>query len=357
MEWLAAFCLLGIPAAFLLLWRVPLCRSRFMGGNEAVSLIVPARNEEKNLPHLLQSIRASAVQPNEVLVIDDASTDGTARVAEAHGATVLHAPPLQHGWTGKNWSCSYGAEEASADVMLFLDADTWFASDGFQHIAGVYSAAGDGTTALSILPYHEVQRPYEELSLFFNLLMAMGAGGFGALGPPRLFGQSLLISRDLYNASGGHRSVSKRILENLALSSRLSKFGGRCVCFGGRGVLNVRMFPQGLSQLSEGWTKAFADGAATSGPAVLAVSIIWLTALCTCFLAVIMAPGIWRARFAVIYGALALQLFHQARQIGSFRLLTCLLYPIPLFFYFAVFAQSLYRKLFKRKVVWRGRAL
>src|SRR5579871_4650986 len=283
MEWLAMFCLLGIPAAFLLLWRVPVCRSHFAGGHEALSLIIPARNEEKNLPKLLGSLRASARQPTEVLVIDDGSTDGTSTVAENQGATVFFSRPLPRGWTGKNWSCYQGAEKANADVLLFLDADTWFAPNGYEQLANAYFDAGDSAVAISILPFHVVQEPFEELSLFFNLLMAMGAGGFGALGAPRLFGQSMIISRDLYNASGGHRAVSSNILENFALSKRLSQFGGRCVCFGGRGVLNVRMFPQGITQLNEGWMKAFAEGAATSAPAVLIVSIIWLTALCTSF--------------------------------------------------------------------------
>ncbi len=357
MEWLAALCLLGFPAGFLLLWRVPLCRSSQASGHEAVSLVVPARNEEKNLPRLLGSIRASDCQPAEVIVVDDASTDATATVAQMLGATVLRSHPLPQGWTGKNWSCFQGAESANADVLIFLDADTWFSPNGYQQVADAYFAAGDGIVAVSILPYHVVRRSYEELSLFFNLLMAMGAGRFGWIGDPRLFGQSMIIPRDLYNASGGHSAVSNSILENLALSSRITRAGGRCVCYGGRGVLNVRMFPQGISQLCEGWTKAFAAGAAASGPAILAISTLWLTALCACFLAILMAPEMWRMRFAAIYCVLALQLLYLARQIGNFSAITCLLYPLSLFFYFGLFAHSLYRKLFKRPVSWRGRTI
>jgi 4,4'-diaponeurosporenoate glycosyltransferase len=187
--------------------------------------------------------------------------------------------------------------------------------------------------------------------------MAMGAGGFGWLGAPRLFGQCLIVSRDLYNAGGGHKPVFKTILENLAQSSCFERAGGRCFCYGGRGVLNVRMFPDGFSQLCEGWTKAFADGAAASGAAILFVSIFWLTAMCTCFLALLLTHGLWRIDFAVLYILFAIQLLFVARQIGTFSSLACLLYPLPLFFYFALFGRSLYRKLFRRGVSWRGRTL
>ena len=210
---------------------------------------------------------------------------------------------------------------------------------------------------MSVMPYHIIREPYEELSLFFNLLMAMGAGGFGVLDRSRLFGQSLVISRDLYIAGGGHESVSKAILENLMLSYRLRSVGARCLCFGGRGVLNVRMFPHGFAQLCEGWTKAFADGAAASSVLVLAVAVFWLTALSTCFLAMIVAPGTWHAVFAMVYLGFVSQLYLFARQAGNFSAITCLLYPIPLFFYFGLFAHSLYKKVFGRSVNWRGRTL
>lgn len=357
MEWIVAFCSLGLPAGFLLLWRVPLCRSRVPCGHEAISLIVPARNEEANLPGLLGSICESECQPAEVLVVDDASTDRTARVAQEYGATVIASHPLPPHWTGKNWSCHQGAHQANADVLLFLDADTWFSPNGYEQLANVYCDSGDGNVAISVLPYHVVQKAYEELSLFFNLLMAMGAGGFGWLSGPRLFGQSLIISRDLYRASEGHQGVSKSILENLALSFRLKDVGGRCVCFGGRGVLNVRMFPHGIAQLCEGWTKAFADGAVASGAAIVTVAVLWLTALSTSFFALLFASAIARLEFGILYLAFVLQLRFFARQIGNFSALTCLLYPLPLFFYFSLFGHALYRKVFHRKVNWRGRTL
>lgn len=220
-----------------------------------------------------------------------------------------------------------------------------------------YCRHGGGGIALSVLPYHWIRKPYEQLSLFFNLLMAAGAGEFGLLSQPRLFGQSLVIARKTYEASGGHRAVAGVILENFALSARLEANGVRCVTLGGRGALNVRMFPHGVSQLCEGWSKAFADGAAGSDIAVLGVSIFWLASLAASFLAILFARGLWREVFLSLYAGFALQLFWLARRVGNYSALTCLLYPISLVFYFGIFGQSLFRRIFKRKVSWRGRSV
>jgi 4,4'-diaponeurosporenoate glycosyltransferase len=355
MIWLAAVCALGLSAGFLLLWQIPSLRDDGSHCDLPISMITPARNEERNLPALLQSLRHSTSQPAEMIVVDDASTDATAEVARSYGAAVLSSARLPSKWTGKTWACHQGANAANHKTLFFLDADTSFVVEGFNRIAGSFSRLGDKPVALSVLPYHTMEKSYEQLSLLFNLLMAMGAGGFGIVGSTRLFGQSLILSRDLYQKSGGHEAVASHILENLALAEKVKSVGGSCICIGGYNVLHMRMFPDGLRQLCEGWTKAFADGAAASGSTVLFVSIYWLTAMSATAL-LLAAEGL-HSVFALVYLGFALQLFLFARRVGKYSPITCLFYPIPLLFYFGIFARSLFRRVFKRKVAWRGRSL
>ena len=342
----------GVIAGFLLLWRVPLCTDASVGDATQLSVIVPARNEERSLPVLLRSLGGDA--PADVIVVDDHSSDRTPQLARDHGAHVVSAPALPEGWTGKTWACVQGAAAAKHGTLLFLDADTWLAPRGLERMAG---AAVDDRVAMSLLPFHITSRPYEELSVFFNLLMAFGAGGFGRIGRERLFGQSLLVSRRLYEASGTHEAVRSEILENFALASTVEAAGGRCVCRGGRGVLNIRMFPGGLRQLCEGWTKAFATGAARTQGVVLAVSIVWLAALCVDFVAVMASQGDTRRVAVAVYAIFAAQIAWMARQVGTFRVYTSALYPVPLMFFFALFARSAVRRSLGRQVTWRGRQL
>lgn len=345
----------GLIAGLLLLRIAPIVSARpsAITPPPSITIIIPARNEATNLPPLLESLRQSPLTSNQILVIDDASTDSTAAVATQHGATVIASAPLPAGWTGKTWAIHQGALAATSDTLFFLDADTYFTPTGYARLATDFAALPPNS-ALSILPFHRTIRWYEELSLFFNILVAMGAGGFAKLDPPHLFGQSLLIPRDLYYRAGGHASVKSEILENLHFAAHLRAVNGTPSTLAGRGTLEMRMFPNGLAQLRESWQKAFATGAATTSPVVLALSIYWLAAA---MLAAILAGVLHTPVFIALYLLNTAQIFFYARQLGTFRFLTALLYPIPLAFYFATFSQSLWHQKRGHSVTWRGRTL
>jgi 4,4'-diaponeurosporenoate glycosyltransferase len=351
----ALLCAVGLPAGFLLIRRVPTCLPAQSHDAARLSIIIPARNEEDNLPRLLQSIAASIVRPAETLVVDDASTDNTAPIAQRLGATVITSDPLPEGWTGKAWACHQGAQRAIGDHLLFLDADTFFIDRGLDRLVVRWLCERDPRLALSLLPYHAMSATYEQLSLFFNVLMASGAGGFGLVSEPRLFGQSLLISKETYFAVGGHAAVRGFVLENLNLAHVIRASGARILCLGGRGTLHMRMFPEGLGQMSDSWTKAFIHGAAASDGFVLASAAVWISALWSTALLLIVPRDYGRLGLAVVYLLLSLELVWLARQLGSYRFLTCLLYPLPLAYYCGVFGRSAARRALRRKTVWRGR--
>ncbi|MEG9438410.1 glycosyltransferase [Edaphobacter sp. HDX4] len=351
----ALLCAVGLPAGFLLIRRIPACELSQPQGTVRLSIIIPARNEEENLPRLLRSISESVLRPAEILVVDDGSIDNTALLAQSLGATVATSFPLEAGWTGKAWACHQGAQLAVGDTLLFMDADTFFVKGGLDRIVARWLRERDRKLALSLLPYHAMSDAYEQLSLFFNILMAAGAGGFGFVSEPRLFGQSLLVAKETYLAAGGHAAVRGFVLENLNLAQLFRSAGGRILCMGGYGSLHMRMFPEGLRQMSDSWTKAFIHGAAVSGGMVLASAIIWISVLCSTVLLLVAPHDYGRLSLAVVYLLFSVQLLWIARQLGSYWLIACLLYPLPLAYYCAVFARSAARRLFDRKTVWRGR--
>ncbi len=319
-----------------------------------ITIIIPARNEAINLPRLLQSLEDTA-PALEVIVVDDHSTDDTARIAQAHGARVLPSQPLQLGWTGKTWACWQGANAATSTLLLFLDADTYFARGGLARLRCFYRTHHTGA-ALSVLPYHAVARPYEQLSLFFNLLMAAGAGGFSGLEQPKLFGQSLLIDRELYFRAGGHQAVRQQGLENLHLASQVAAAGGALVTAVGRGTLEMRMFPEGYTQLLQGWKRGSADGAAAATPRSLLLSMAWIASATVAFIALAISRGS-SGIAAAIYLLVVAQVYRVARRIGGFRWTTAVLYPLPLLFYFAVLGLSAGSRRLGKPSTWKGRQL
>jgi 4,4'-diaponeurosporenoate glycosyltransferase len=240
-------------------------------------------------------------------------------------------------------------------VFLFLDADTYFVPGGLDRIIACWFRHKDRSAVVSLLPYHTMIAPYEQLSVFFNILMASGAGGFGAFSTPRLFGQSLLIASETYFTAGGHAAVRGIVLENLRLAGILRDAGARLICLGGRGTLHTRMFPEGFRQMSDSWAKAFVQGASDSGGVILASSILWISALWSTAFMLVTPRLTGHLGLAIVFALFCIQIAYFARQLGNYSLLGCLFYPLPLAYYCGAFGRSVYRRAMGRKTLWRGR--
>lgn len=330
-------------AGFLLVDRLrPLVGTAARGASPSVSVIIPARNEQHNLPRLLGSLATQSVKVREILVVDDGSTDHTAETARQCGALVIASQPLPEGWRGKTWACHQGARHATGDLLLFVDADTWFEPEGLAGILGGYRAG-----AFSVGPYHAVRKAYEDLSLFFNFAMTAGTV------PGGLFGQMLLVDRESYWRAGGHEAVRGRVLENVRLAGRFRATGVPVRSMAGRGVISFRMYPNGVRELTEGWTKGFASGAGQTPGGTLALIVAWMIGL-------MLAPLGWLVTgdglsWGGAYLLCAAQVGWLSRKVGAFRWVSALLFPLPLIFFFGVFAWSSARS--GRQVMWKGRQI
>ncbi|HSA03906.1 MAG TPA: glycosyltransferase, partial [Candidatus Paceibacterota bacterium] len=239
-------------------------------------------------------------------------------------------------------ACHQGAQSANGALLLFVDADTWFEPDGLNRILSHYEGG-----AFSVGPYHAVRNAYEDLSLFFNLNMIVGTV------PDRLFGQMLLVDRDSFARVGGHEAVKGRILENYFLARQFHDSNIAVRSAIGRGVLSFRMYPNGLRELMDGWTKGFAAGAAQTPGRVLLLVVAWMTGLTLVPIGGLAAAnGFW---WGIAYLLCAGQVMWLSRLIGSFKWFTAFLYPLPLLFFFAVFTRSSLRS--GKQVTWKGREI
>ena len=348
---------------FVFLFRIPVCRKGSTRRQyPTLSVIVPARNEERNLPNLLGSLAKQDFSPTEVIVVDDNSTDATARVAREAGAKVILSKPLPVGWRGKTWACLQGAEAAVGELLLFIDADTFFESGGLRAIVDTYLQGGG---VMSVGAYHKVKRAYEQLSAFFNLIMTAGTGAFTMpckkMQPGGLFGPFLMLDHKTYFETGGHASVKDKILENFYLAEVFRRSGTPMRCYGGKNTFSMRMYPEGLHDLIEGWSKAFATGAAQTPLPTLLMIIGWITGAFTSVVILLIAAFTGSpnklALGGMLYLLFALQTWFMLIRIGAFRFYTALLYPIPLSFYVAVFVRSAILVALKKKVSWKGRQM
>jgi len=190
---------------------------------------------------------------------------------------VLESLPTPEGWIGKTWACFQGARIASGEILVFLDADTVLEKNGLEKIIQTY-VKKDG--ALSIQPYHKMRDLYEQLSAFFNIIAMAGMGAFTVLGrrirPIGLFGPVVVMKRQNYLDSGGHDKVKGEILDDVALGSELQKKGMGVRCLGGKSTISFRMYPNGIRELINGWSKGFAMGAAKTSTPLLILIVAWI---------------------------------------------------------------------------------
>src|SRR3979490_1830628 len=215
-----------------------------------VSATVPARNEEAALVSAVESL---AAQPEitEIFVVNDQSTDGTAaeleRLSARHSQLrVLQTNALPSGWVGKNYAVSLGAAQATADWLLFTDADG-------VHLPGSTSraladAAATGAGLVSYSPEQEMHTWWERTLIPFVYTRLAQKFSYDAVNDPNSLaaaanGQYLLIRREDYARIGGHAAVAGEVLEDVALARLAKQAGGRPPFAPGMWVIPRRISP------------------------------------------------------------------------------------------------------------------
>ena len=351
----------------LLMWQILFRRARpdlhtVPGNAPRISVVVPARNEGHQIGRLLQSLECQSVTPHEVIVVDDNSSDDTASVGAAWGATVIQGQVLPDGWNGKSWACWQGARHSAGEILLFLDADTWLAEDGLAKLLNRYAGRRG---LLSIQPYHVTQKHHEQLSAFFNIVLLAAVGAFTPLGtrikPGGAFGPCMLCNREDYFRVGGHQAVKEHVLEDIPLGKRFLLHALPVRCGVGEGIISFRMYEGGFRELVEGWSKGVGYGAmAVHVPFTLATAA-WITGcFSVCFTLLgevgrLFTPAWWAS--LAIYCFYATQIYWMLRRIGRFKPWTSVLFPFPLCFFALIMVRSVLLTYVFRRVTWKGRIL
>ncbi len=227
----------------------------------AVSVIVPARNEERCLGRCLDSLLTQKGVDFEIIVVDDGSTDRTREIALSRGRVrLLEAGPWREGSSGKCNAAQTGANAARGEWLLFTDADTVHMPGSL--VRAVAEAREHGAALLSYSPGQEVSGVWEKLALpliFAELAVAYRPSEVNDPESPiaAANGQYLLIRREVYEAVGGHAAVSHTLLEDVALAQAVKRSGsGLRFRFGGDAV-RTRMYSN-FRDLRDGWTKNLA---------------------------------------------------------------------------------------------------
>jgi len=198
-----------------------------------VSVILPARNEEKYIQKCLETLIEQDYSNYEIVVINDSSSDMTDELIEKFSlanSKVIHvnAEPKPDGWTGKNWACYQGYLKSTGDFLLFTDADT---IHSFTSISlAVTHLLAEELDALTAIPKILATDFWTKITL--PILWTLSLAKYSALNANNpnskvgyFFGSFFIITRKTYEAIGTHKSVRKEIVEDGALGRKVKEQG------------------------------------------------------------------------------------------------------------------------------------
>lgn len=264
-----------------MLWRVR--GSRTLDAESAVappdaplvSIIIPARNEGRNIEACVRSILSSTYPALEVVVVDDRSEDATGALARAIAAEdarvyVMTSRPLGAGWLGKQWACAQGALVARGGILCFTDADTRHAPDLL--VRSVNAMFARGADLFSVVGQQELGTFWERAvqPQVFSMLLARYGGPEVVNRSRRAIdkianGQCLFVRRTPYHELGGHGAVRGKVAEDLALAQLFFARGKRTELIAGLNQLSTRMYTS-LGELVRGWMKNIYAGGVDATP-------------------------------------------------------------------------------------------
>ena len=194
----------------------------------AVSILIPARNEEENLKRLLPSLLAQDHPDFEVIVYDDGSDDGTWAVLQAVSDTRLKAvrgSGPAPGWIGKVHALYQATRHATGSLYLFLDADTelldpsalrslverFLALPPDSVMTGLVDLRGGGLLLVSLVPNAILS------TLPWHLVRPLPLSSLGAVN-----GQCWLIDAEHYKRFEPHLNLKDEVLEDVKIGRYLN---------------------------------------------------------------------------------------------------------------------------------------
>ncbi len=273
----------GWTAGWWLLWRVPTVRRPHEAASARmvtdVAVVIPARDEADALPELLALARRRRTAAYvRFVVVDDGSTrwhrGSRSRSRSRRCCQVSRLPP---GWTGKSWACQQGALNTSAPVLVFLDADVRLRSRRAPCTVGRARGARRAGLRCAV--------PSDGWPCGASVRAVQSRRVHGRRrGPPTVatddrigaFGPCMVCRRTDYEAVGGHAAVRGSVTEDLALADAFTDATLPTFALSGRGSAEYRMYPLGLPQLVEGWSKNLATGARFVPPLRSLLIALWI---------------------------------------------------------------------------------
>ncbi len=325
-----------------------------------VSVLVPARNEERCIEACITSLCMQDHVNMEVIVLDDQSTDSTPNILAAlqkrfpDRLRVISGTELPPGWVGKSWACSVLSQHATGDVLLFTDADTTHQPHCIR--SAVAMLEEQRLDMFSLIPFEEMQTMAEHIVipmvhlLYFayvpnDLIMNNSRVSLSAAN-----GQFMCFRRGSYEKAGGHAAVHNALVEDVFMAKHMKKLGMRIALVDGTHAVSCRMYTS-AADVTAGFSKNFFPATSYNLPLTVLFLIHLATAYIAPFAFLVVSPAMSILQLSMAAGIR----FLIARRFGM-PLWHTLLQPLTAAWSIVIGINSIRWAYSKQGSRWKGRS-
>jgi len=351
--------LLSLGRTILNLLLMPRLAPRHPRRSPLLSVIIPARDEERAIERTVRAMLAQDYPNLEVVVVNDRSTDATGAILERltredRRLVVVQGEEPPPGWLGKPHALHLGSRRALGELLLFVDADVVYQPGALS--AAVAHMEERDVPMLALLPHIEMHGFWEHvimpnLAVFLFTFMPAWIGN--RTRTPLLAvggGPGNLVRRSDYDALGGHESLKDAVVDDVAVARLFRRGGRRTEAVRAEQYVSVRMY-HGLREVVEGFTK---NAFPVFGRSYLvAFAAIVLTAVFHVLPFVLALTGDLLALATV--GVIILSRVILFSVLG-YRLDNAILgHPLMLLAWLWILVRSIWYTGIRRRLHWRGR--
>ncbi len=246
-----------------------------------ISILIPARNEEKNISKILNDCLIQTYNNIEILVLDDDSTDKTAKIVSEYckkdsRIQLLQTTSLPTDWLGKNYACHQLAKHAKGKFLLYLDADVRIKSDLIVHL--VSFATKHKTKLLSVFPKQTIitKGEWKTVPLMNYILLSLlplflvRCKYFPSLSAAN--GQCMLFESSSYKQYQPHQAVKNKAVEDIEIARLYKRNRLKVACLASIDTISCRMY-EDYNEAINGFSK---NCLSFFGNSMLAASLFWI---------------------------------------------------------------------------------
>jgi glycosyltransferase involved in cell wall biosynthesis len=324
--------------------------------DKLVSLLIPARNEERNIANILNDLLGQKYDKIEIIVFDDMSDDHTAEIVSRfsktdHRVKLISSTGLPDGWHGKNFACHSLSQQARGDYLLFLDADVRAGNDlignalryAEKHKLGLFSvfpkqlmfSRGEWSTVPAM--------NYILLTLLPLLLVRFSR--FSSLAAAN--GQFMLFRADAYREYLPHQKFRSSRFEDIETARYFKRKRIRTACLAGNDSVRCRMY-QGFEDAVNGFSK---NVTGFFGNSFILAVLFWLVTTFGFLVVIFTTP----AHILLLYLALAISARIMVSVTSGQNILKNLVFMIPQQIALGLFIYRAFTNQLKKQYEWKGR--